>query len=66
MLANDTGRSLEIYEVDQAWMGSVSIINNKLVYRASTNLTGTIDVWYGIKDPDWNDDWAKVTITITK
>jgi len=66
VLANDTGRSLEIYEVDQAWMGSVSIINNKLVYRASTNLTGTIDVWYGIKDPDWNDDWAKVTITITK
>ncbi|MEE9444462.1 MAG: Ig-like domain-containing protein [Cocleimonas sp.] len=66
VIANDTGRSLEIYEVDRPWMGSVRIVNNKLVYTASSNLTGTIDIWYGVKDPDWNDSWAKVTVTVTR
>ncbi|HIP81095.1 MAG TPA: hypothetical protein EYH16_01620 [Leucothrix mucor] len=66
VIANDTGRSLEIYEIDSPWMGILSIVNNKLVYTATSNLTGTIDIWYGVKDPSWNDSWAKVTMTVTK
>jgi hypothetical protein len=66
VIANDTGRSLEIYEVDRPWMGRVRIVNNKIVYTASSNLTGTIDIWYGVKDPSWNDSWAKITVTVTR
>ncbi|HIP81663.1 MAG TPA: hypothetical protein EYH16_04555 [Leucothrix mucor] len=64
VIANDTGNSLVIYEVDSPWMGSVSIVNNKLVYTAPNTQTGTIDIWYGVKDPSWNDSWAKVTVTV--
>ena len=66
VIANDSGNSLAIYEIDRPWMGTARIVNNKLVYTAPRNMTGSIDIWYGVKDPNWNDSWAKVTITITR
>jgi len=64
VIANDSGNNLEIYEVDRPWIGTARIVNNKLVYTAAAGMAGTIDIWYGVKDPNWNDSWAKVTITI--
>jgi len=66
VLANDTGNGIQLAEVDEAWTGSISIVNGKLKYQSDGSFTGEIVVWYGIEDANGNTDWASVTITITE
>lgn len=64
VLDNDSGSNLTIYAVDDAWAGTVSIQGNQLVYKAPANFSGTVGFWYGVKDDEWNDDWAEVSVIV--
>lgn len=67
VLANDTGTGLVLSQVDNAWTGSISIVNGKMEYVASGNFSGTMNVWYEIMDNNGagNSDWALITVNIT-
>lgn len=65
VLNNDTGTGLTIFAIDDVWTGSVSIANGKIEYIASGNVTGSMNVWYGITDVNGNEDWGMITINMT-
>ena len=63
-LSNDAGSNTEIYLVGTPWTGTATLINGNIVYTSDGTQTGDIEFWYGIKDPIWNDSYAKITVTI--
>jgi len=65
-LANDTGTGISIYEVDDVWSGSASIVNGKIEYIASGAATSSVNVYYGITNSNGDVDWAKVVVKITQ
>lgn len=65
VLANDSSSKLTVYWVDDTWVGNIKIVNNKLVYKSNNTYSGTLQIWYGVKDSNNSEDWAMVTITIT-
>ena len=63
-LANDSGNNLTLFDTSDVWTGSFTVSNNKIVYQASSTITDSVEIWYGIKDPAGNESWAKVAISI--
>jgi hypothetical protein len=67
VLANDTGNGLTL-NTPNAWSlkgGSVSLVNNKLVYRPKTGFTGSDNIWYVFSDSQGRSNSGQVNITVT-
>ena len=67
VLANDTGNGL-VLNAPNAWSwkgGTVSLSNNKLVYRSKANFTGQDKIWYTFKDSQNRSNSGQVNITVT-
>ena len=67
VLANDTGRSLVINEVNQYSQngGTVKVVNGKTVYTPKTGFAGEDAFWYAFSDYIGRTNSAKVTVTVT-
>ena len=66
-LANDTGNGL-ILNAPNVWSwkgGTVSLVNNKLVYRSKSGFTGNDKIWYTFKDSIGRVNSGLVNITVT-
>lgn len=67
VLANDTGSGLVIVSSNQ-WSengGSVSIVDNKIVYRPKQGFTGGDRLWYTLKDAQGRGTFSVVNITVS-
>lgn len=65
VLANDTGTGLTLGEFDEPENGTLTISNNKLIYTANSNFSGTEDLWYEVIDSSGETDWGNLIITVT-
>ncbi len=65
VLANDSGNNIFLSVVDLPWIGTASKSGNNIFYQAATDFTGDVTIWYEAMDPDGNESWAKVIVTIT-
>jgi len=66
VLANDGGKGLIIEEVDTPLQGTVKIVENRIVYTANDDATGSDHFWYGIIDANGDTDSALVQILIVE
>ena len=67
VLANDSGNGLTL-GAPNAWSlkgGSVSLVNNKLVYQPKTGFTGSDNIWYVFSDSQGRTNTGQVNITVT-
>ena len=67
VLANDTGSGLTL-SAPNAWSlkgGSVSLVNNQLVYQPKAGFTGSDNIWYVFSDSQGRSNTGQVNITVT-
>lgn len=64
ILANDTGNSINLFEVDTGWTGITTRVGDKVKYTSTGTYKGPVEIWYGIDDPQGNESWGLLTITI--
>ncbi len=65
VLANDSGTGLSVTQVDSADYGTVSIVNNKVVYTPITGFSGTDGFWYKVTDSRGWYTWGYAEIKVT-
>ena len=68
VLANDVGNGLVLNPLNSDYSqqgGSVTIVNNKLVYKSKTAYVGTDKIWYTFRDVEGRSNWGAVTINVT-
>jgi len=65
VLANDTGTGLTLGWFDEPLNGAMVISNNKFIYTAASNFTGTEDIWYEVRDSSGQTAWGNLVITVT-
>jgi hypothetical protein len=68
VLGNDTdpdNGTLSIYNVGTPQHGTVSIINNNVIYTPNNNYDGTDEFTYSISDTNGGVDYGNVSVTIT-
>ena len=63
-LANDKGSGLKIYDVNNPAHGSVFISNNRLVYEADAEFSGTDSFKYQIMDSNGDTAWGNIIAII--
>ena len=69
VLANDIGNSLVLNPLSSAYSlrgGTVSISNNRLVYKSKSGFTGEDKVWYTFKEVEGRTSWGEVVINVTQ
>ena len=67
VLANDTGSGLTL-SAPNAWSlkgGSVSLVNNQLVYQPKAGFTGSDNIWYVFSDSQGRSNTGQVNIAVT-
>lgn len=67
VLANDTGSGLVLVAPDP-WSlkgGTVSLVNNKLLYKSKAGFTGSDNIWYSFSDALGRSVFGQVNITVT-
>lgn len=64
VLANDTGTSLTLERVDDAYHGQVRIVNGQVQYTPNYGFSGKDGFWYGVRSPDFKLKWAYVEVTV--
>ena len=64
VLANDTGTGLHIGWYDTPTNGSISIVNNKVVYTSNAGYVGEEDFWYEVVDSLGQTTWGNIIITV--
>ena len=64
ILANDTGSNINLFAVDTGWTGTTVRVGDKVRYTSTGTYTGPVEIWYGIEDPQGNESWGLLTITI--
>lgn len=67
VLANDTGTGL-VVEKPNAWSregGSVSLVNNKIIYKSKQGFYGQDKIWYVIRDSAGRKQFSEVNINVT-
>ena len=65
VVANDTGNNnISISWFDNPSNGSITVVNNKLVYTSNQGFIGTEDLWYQIVDSSGQSDWGNLLITV--
>ena len=65
-LANDTGVDLTLVAPD-AWSlkgGSVTLLNNKIVYTPAASFSGTDKIWYVLSDAQGRTNSGEVTVFV--
>jgi len=65
VLANDTGTGLTIGWYDSPANGTMTLSNNKFIFTADPNFTGTEDLWYEVRDSSGQTTWGNLVITVT-
>lgn len=66
-LANDTGANLTLL-APNPWSqngGTVSLLNNQLVYKSKSTFSGTDKIWYTLRDSQGRQNFSVINITVT-
>ena len=66
VVANDTGVGLRVKKPN-AWSkrgGSVSLVDNKIVYRSKQGFNGEDTIWYVVEDSQGRTRYSQVNITV--
>lgn len=67
-LANDSGSGLTL-NAPNPWSskgGTVSLINNKLVYKSKAGFTGNDNIWYTFRDLLGRSSYGQINITVAE
>ena len=66
-LSNDTGSGLTLVTPNPwSWKGGqVSVVSNKIRYKAKPGFNGTDKIWYSMKDTQGRESWSVITITVS-
>ena len=64
VLANDTGTGLTIGWYDKPANGTLTVVNNQLLYTPNAGFVGTEDLWYEVVDAAGQTTWGNLVITV--